>query len=212
MKGYSVNLKVKRAIPLLLIFVMIIGLISMPASAAERTTGYYEDIPGRIDMDLIGRYDVDVNDPEGGLEIVAYNERNKTAYAVDGKNSVLIAVPISSLKSGKFTDLSTKGYQINLESEVESKVTGFEYGDITSVTISPDQTKVAVTILAKAYNRKGIVAIYPIDNSDDTLGPPSFVKVGIQPNMAVFADNNTILTADEGEPRMGYGVNSAGNV
>ena len=110
MKGYSVNLKVKRAIPLLLIFVMIIGLISMPASAAERTTGYYEDIPGRIDMDLIGRYDVDVNDPEGGLEIVAYNERNKTAYAVDGKNSVLIAVPISSLKSGKFTDLSTKGY------------------------------------------------------------------------------------------------------
>jgi len=48
--------------------------------------------------------------------------------------------------------------------------------------------------------------------AEDTLGEPVFIKVGIQPDMVVFAGNNTVLTADEGEPRMGYGTNSAGVV
>ena len=33
--------------------------------------------------------------------------------------------------------------------------------------------------------------------------PISTVEVGVQPDMITFAENNTILTADEGEPRLG---------
>lgn len=182
----------------------------LPVSAAEDTSGYFKGVPGRIDMNLIGRYDVDTATPEGGLEIVAYNEGNKTAYAVDGENRVLMAVPMSLLQSDKFTDLSSIGHRMDLAGAVEAEVSGFKYGDITSVAVSPDHSRIALSIQAKAYNEGGIVAVYPIDDSEDTLGEPDFIKVGIQPDMVVFADNHTVLTADEGEPRMGYGTNSDG--
>jgi len=113
------------------------------------------------------------------------------------------------MRGDKFTDLSSKGIQIDLAAAAESAVKGFTYGDVTSVAISPDNTKLAVTIQAEGYNDPGLVGIFPIDNSEDTLGEPTYIKVGIQPDMLTFADNNTILTADEGEPRRGYGVNSA---
>ncbi|KPU43532.1 hypothetical protein OXPF_29730 [Oxobacter pfennigii] len=89
---------------------------------------------------------------------------------------------------------------MDIAASVESKVNGFKYGDLTSVAVSTDNSKLAVAIQAENYNEKGVVAIYAIDNSQDTLGEPEYVKVGIQPDMVVFADNNTVLTADEGEP------------
>ena len=33
--------------------------------------------------------------------------------------------------------------------------------------------------------------------------------MGVQPDMVTFADNNTVLTADEGEPRQSYGQDIA---
>ncbi len=207
-----IKTKGKKILSISLSLVMAFGAFTTPVSAAERLIGYNNNIPGKLNMNLIGRYDVDINSPEGGLEIVAYNNKNQTAYAVDGINSVLVAIPFKSLQTGNFKDLSSVGFQIDLAKEVESKVSGFEYGDITSVAISPDGSKVAVAIQAKDYNKQGLVAIYPIDNSDDTLGEPKLVEVGVQPDMIVFAGNNTVITADEGEPRMGYGTNSAGVV
>ncbi|MBS7526859.1 choice-of-anchor I family protein [Fusibacter paucivorans] len=202
--------KAKLALNLILLSLLTLVMCAIPVSADEMTTGYVTDVPGRIEMNLSARYDVDVNDPEGGLEIVTYNPANHTAYAIDGINSVLIAVPMNALSTDRFNDLSADGYQIDLAAAAEAAVSGFKYGDITSIDISPDHTKLAVAIQAAGYNDTGLVAVFPIDSSDDTLGTPAYYAVGVQPDMVIFADDATVLSADEGEPRMGYGTNSAG--
>lgn len=43
-------------------------------------------------------------------------------------------------------------------------------------------------------------------NADGSLTLRGLVETGVQPDMVTFADNDTVLTADEGEPREGYGV------
>ena len=42
-------------------------------------------------------------------------------------------------------------------------------------------------------------------NADGTLTLKGLVETGVQPDMVTFANNDTVLTADEGEPREGYG-------
>lgn len=181
--------------------VFLLSLFTMTVNASETDT---------IDMTLTGRYDVDEESPRGGLEIVTYNSSNEMAYAIDGINSVLIAIPMSYLTDEGLTDLSPKGLTIDLEVLVETDNPEFAYGDITSITISPDETKLAVAIQAEGYNTQGIVAVFPIDNSEDTLGTPEYFVVGVQPDMVIFANDTTLLSADEGEPRMGYGTNTDG--
>ena len=41
--------------------------------------------------------------------------------------------------------------------------------------------------------------------ADGSLTLSKVVEVGVQPDMVTFADDGTVLTADEGEPREGYG-------
>ncbi|MGB8451832.1 MAG: choice-of-anchor I family protein [Anaerocolumna sp.] len=210
LKNFTFPVLFKSIVSFLFVLVFLQGAAITSVSAAEKSSGYYQDVPGKIDMNTIGRYDVDKNDPEGGLEIVAYDKQNQFAYAVDGMNRVLIAVNMKSLKTDEITDLNSQVYQINLAADVEARVNDFTYGDLTSVAVSPDNTRLAVAIQAKNYDEQGVLAIFPIDDSDDTLGEPVYFRTGIQPDMVVFANNNTALTADEGEPRMGYGINSAG--
>ncbi len=190
---------VRRIISLMMTLLFFVGAVTV--SAVERTEAYVTEVPNRIHMSLVGRYDVDQNESEGGLEIVTYNPDNQMAYAIDGENSVLIAVPMTNL---------AEGYQIDLSTMAESANEGFSYGDLTSVAVSPDHTKLAVALQADGYNDTGLIAVFPIDNSEDTLGGPVYYSVGVQPDMVIFADDSTLLSADEGEPRMGYGVNSAG--
>ena len=42
-------------------------------------------------------------------------------------------------------------------------------------------------------------------NSDGSLTLKGLAVTGVQPDMVTFANNTTVLTADEGEPREGYG-------
>lgn len=209
LKHFMKHLPTKPIAAFMMVLFLTLSSIA-PVSAAQATEGYVSDVPNKIQMNLIARYDVDVADPEGGLEIVTYNSANQTAYAVDGTNSVLIAVPFSAITGTSFVDLSSKGYQIDLAKAAEASNTGFSYGDITSVALSPDKTKLAVALQEADYADAGLVAIFPIDTSEDTLGTPVYYTVGVQPDMVTFVDNNKVLSADEGEPRMGYGVNSAG--
>ncbi|MGN0585770.1 MAG: choice-of-anchor I family protein, partial [Oscillospiraceae bacterium] len=81
----------------------------------------------------------------------------------------------------------------------------FSYGDMTSVAVSPDGSRIAVAIQAENYADNGAAALFSC-NEDGSLELLSVARVGVQPDMITFADNNTILTADEGEPR--NGVNS----
>ena len=151
-----------------------------------------------------------MNEKGGSLEIVQYNPVNGYAYAVSGVKGKLIAVNLNgSLDGNKVVALSGTEYDLIKET---FDIAGFTYGDMTSVAISPDGSKLAVAIQAENYAAKGVVAIFTC-KTDGSLELNGTYTVGVQPDMVTFADNNTILTADEGEPREGAsGTDPKGSV
>lgn len=164
-----------------------------------RVNGYY-DSTASLKLELAGRYNSGAMDPDGGsLEIVQYNAANGYAYAVSGVKGRLIAVDLTHSMDGDVVT-SLTGTEYDLKTMVS--VNGFVYGDMTSVAISPDGAKLAVAIQAENYAAQGIVALFDC-NADGSLTLLSTVMVGVQPDMVTFADADTILTADEGEPRDG---------
>lgn len=170
-----------------------------------RVTGYY-DATGSLKLTLAGRYDSQAMNEDGGsLEIVQYNAENGFAYAVSGLKGKLIAVNLNGKLDGdKVVSLSGKEY------DVKGMVSS--YGDMTSVAVSPDGTRLAVAIQSANYDDKGSAALFACQD-DGSLKPLSTVKVGVQPDMLTFADGSTILTADEGEPRQGVdGTDPKGSV
>ncbi|MGN1413905.1 MAG: choice-of-anchor I family protein [Anaerovoracaceae bacterium] len=164
-----------------------------------RVTGYY-NAEGSLKLELAGRHNSGAMNADGGsLEIVAYNPVNGFAYAVSGIKGKLIAVDLNGKLDGdKVVNLT--GTEYDLKTMVSEE--GFTYGDMTSVAISPDGTKLAAAIQAEGYADNGLAALFSC-NADGSLEPISTVTVGVQPDMITFADNSTILTADEGEPREG---------
>lgn len=172
-----------------------------------RVNGYYDET-GSLKLELAGRYNSGAMNADGGsLEIVQYNPVNGYAYAVSGVKGKLIAVNLNDKLDGdKVVSLTGTEY------DVKSLVEGFAYGDMTSVAISPDGTKLAVSIQAENYADNGVVALFAC-KADGSLELLSTVPVGVQPDMVTFADNSTILSADEGEPREGTnGTDPKGSV
>ena len=162
-----------------------------------RVNGYYDET-GSLKLELAGRYNSGAMNADGGsLEIVQYNPDNGYAYAVSGVKGTLIAVDLNGKLDGD-TVVALSG----TEYDVKSLVDGFAYGDMTSVAISPDGSKLAVAIQAENYADNGVVALFAC-KADGSLELLSTVSVGVQPDMVTFANNNTILSADEGEPRGG---------
>ena len=87
----------------------------------------------------------------------------------------------------------------------------FAYGDMTSVAISPDGTKLAVSMQDEDYTRPGRVLLFNC-NADGTLRCIGIAATGVQPDMATFsADGSKILTANEGEPRQDYSADARGS-
>jgi 2',3'-cyclic-nucleotide 2'-phosphodiesterase (5'-nucleotidase family)/3',5'-cyclic AMP phosphodiesterase CpdA len=163
----------------------------------------FENSAASLPISQIASYSTGEHDPEGGIqEIVTYNPVNQFAYSVNGKYGMLTAISMKGLNAGSNSVAKLDGTNTNVESLVN--IDGFDYGDMTSVAVSPDGTKMAVAIQAGAYDQAGRVALFSCD-SDGVLSFTSSYQTGVQPDMVVFADNNTVLTADEGEPRMGYG-------
>lgn len=162
-----------------------------------RVEGYYNSTEA-LQIELAGRYNSGAMEPNGGsLEIVTYNSANGYAYAVSGVKGKVIAVSLNEKLDGD------KAVNLNgTEYDVKALVEGFEYGDITSVAVSPDNSRLAVAIQAANYADNGVVALFAC-NIDGSLELLSTVGVGVQPDMVTFAGNATILTADEGEPRDG---------
>ncbi|KPU43531.1 hypothetical protein OXPF_29720 [Oxobacter pfennigii] len=81
--------KVRNILSLFLALVLTMGVLVFPTSAAEKQSGYVEGIPGRIDMNIIGRYDVDTDSPEGGLEIVTYVKEIRLHMLLTAKTAFL---------------------------------------------------------------------------------------------------------------------------
>ncbi|MGN0370065.1 MAG: choice-of-anchor I family protein [Butyrivibrio sp.] len=179
-----------------------------PVQAGDvRVKGFF-NTDGTVDLELSARYNSGAMNADGGsLEIVAYNPENGYAYAVSGVKGRLIAVDLNVNTDGdKVKELTGTEY------DIKALVSGFSYGDITSVAISPDGKTLAVAIQAENYADKGVAALFSCAQ-DGSLTLLSTVRVGVQPDMITFADNNTILTADEGEPRDGVnGTDPKGSV
>ena len=204
--------RIVRGVCGLLSAVMLLSTTAMAAdytpvvTSDERVKGFYNVYNGEnasLQMELAGRYNSGAMSEEGGsLEIVQFNARNGFAYAVSGLKGTLIAIDLNGGMDGeKVTALG--GTEYDVKSMVRS------YGDMTSVAISPDGTHLAVAIQAVDYDEQGSVALFTCQ-ANGSLTHLSTVEVGVQPDMVTFTpEGSKILTANEGEPRMGYSAAGA---
>ena len=167
----------------------------------QRVQGFYNDTAA-LKAELAGRCNSGAMSPDGGsLEIVQYNAKNGFAYAVSGVKGKLIAVDLNASLSGDKA-AALNGTEYDIRSLVHTD--NFTYGDMTSVSVSPDGGTLAAAIQAEDYTAGGIVAVFTC-GADGSLTLSGTVPVGVQPDMVTFTpDGRHILTADEGEPRLGY--------
>ena len=177
------------------------------ASAQGLPTGGYENGAAALNLTQIARYSAGQYNVDGGvMEIVTYNSDTGYAYAINGQSGKLAAIPLSGLTAGVHVE-ELPGTDIDVKALVEAEDDAFQYGDMTSVAISPDNTTLAAALQAEGHNDPGRVALFTC-GEDGSLTLQGLVEAGAQPDMVTFADNATALTADEGEPREGYGENT----
>lgn len=167
----------------------------------EKSEGF-ENGNTTIDITQLSRYDSGMTNADGGvMEIVDYNYQTGWAYAINGQTGTLTAISLKDEEVKTNVDL-LDGNDIDVKSLVEDY--NFVYGDMTSVSISPDGENLAVALQAEGYNDNGRVAIFKC-NSDGTLSFIRTIETGVQPDMVTYTDDGKyILTANEGEPRNGY--------
>ena len=136
---------------------------------------------------------------DGGVaEIVAYSEESGKAYVVNGQESILNVFDVN--EDGSFGAVE----KIDVEALMKEEDASFAYGDMTSVAVSAEGT-VAVALQDADYTKPGRVAVFGEGNAIAAV-----YTTGVQPDMVTFSeDGRYILTADEGEPRGGYGAGIA---
>ena len=199
--------KAKRAASLALGLGLALQL-GTAASAQGVPTGGYENGTAALNLTQIARYSAGQYNVDGGvMEIVAYNQATEWAYAINGQSGKLAAIPLAGLTAGAHVEALT-GTEIDVKALVEAEDSTFQYGDMTSVAISPDSTTLAAALQAQGSNDAGRVALFTCEE-DGTLTLEALVETGAQPDMVTFAGDSVVLTADEGEPREGYGENIA---
>src|SRR5699024_182165 len=86
--------------------------------------------------------------------------------------------------------------------QVQNLIDGFAYGDMTSVAVDTVNGHVVIALQAADYAAAGRIAV--LDYDGNLL---KSYETGVQPDMVTVSnDGKWILTADEGEPREGYGA------
>lgn len=142
-----------------------------------------------LDMELFARYNSGAMSGEGGsLEIVEYNQANGYAYAVSGIKGAVIAVPVKSAANGE-TVVELSGTEYDIKTLVEEADSSFAYGDVTSVAVSPDGSKLAAAVQHADYDKAGKIAIFECA-ADGALSNPKLYDAGVQPDMVVSADGS----------------------
>ncbi len=155
-----------------------------------------------LQLNLLGRYSAGETNADGGvMEIITYNQGNGFAYAINGQSGTIAILNLDALKGQKLTAI--EGTQVDVKSAIEATDSSFKYGDMSSIACSPNGKLLAAAFQAKAHDAAGRVAIFACQ-ADGSLALQSVIAVGVQPDMVIFADDNTVLTANEGEPRQGY--------
>lgn len=176
-----------------------------PAKTPEAVQVYgFENGNSSLDLTLTGRYDSGaVNEDGGTAEIVTYNNKNGYAYVINGMKGTLdYFKPSDASDMSKVTSIS--GKSVSVSKLAEGKTTDFTYGDATSACVSPDGSMIAVALQDENYKAIGYIAVFDC-NDDGSLVFSKIFPAGIQPDMVTFDNSGRILSANEGEPREGYG-------
>ncbi|MFS0726612.1 choice-of-anchor I family protein [Paenibacillus sp. 1P07SE] len=146
----------------------------------------------------LGSFYTGYQSKDGGVaEIVSYNPDNRKMYIVNGNEKKIDIVSLANLEN-------RPGNEFVLEKriDVSEMIEGFNFGDITSIDVSTRQKLIAVAVQADQYDAAGAVLL--LDYNGNLV---KHVDVGVQPDMVTFTpDGSYVLTADEGEPRAGYGT------
>ena len=153
-------------------------------------------------LNKVAGYSTGLSDPKGCVaEIVKYNYENNKIYLVNGKSQTIDIFLLKTYQDSKeletVYDKSISFSQI-VKDHQSDFASDFKVGDITSVAINFDLDLIAVSLQHLDYDKNGVAVI--LDYEGNYL---KSYRTGIQPDMITFADN-VILTADEGEPRLGY--------
>lgn len=162
----------------------------------EETKAVYRndsfETEAELTLSRTGNVSIGTANPDGGVaEIVAYNKDNRNIYAVNGQDGVLDVMTLG--EAGELT--------VTRKIEVQSLIDGFTYGDMTSVSVDTVNDRIAIAIQAEDYRENGRVAVLDYEGNLITT-----YQTGVQPDMVTFTGSGRyILTADEGEPREGYG-------
>lgn len=178
---------------------------SNPDSAVVHFDSFAIQKDGGTDLDendvlsRLGSYATGYSDQDGGVaEIVSYNADNEKFYLVNGREKKLDIVSMSNLSA------SGENQSLTLEKRVDvsAMIPGFTFGDITSVAVDTWNDRIAVAVQAEAYDAPGAILLLNYDG-----GYIAHYTAGVQPDMVTFSpDGKYVLSADEGEPRQGYGV------
>jgi len=181
----------------ILIIITALFLISCQ-SMQSANQSLRHSVNGRLTY--IGSYSAGSVSESGGVaEIIVYNSDNKMLYLVNGALGSLDIVDASGLRSGVFSEMPLHK-RINVSAM--GAVNGFNYGDLTSVAVSVKNKIIALSVHHSNYSERGYIVILNYEGEYIR-----HYRAGVQPDMICFTpDGQYILTADEGEPREGYGT------
>ncbi len=176
------------------IAILLVGLILL---VPIYTVSALDDAEGH-ELTHVGRYVTGYSSTDGGVaEIVAYNPNNQKFYVVNGIEN---KVDIVSLEDLKDEDGPTE-LELETRIDVTDMIEDFEVGDLTSVAVDTVNGRIAIAVQEEDYAKNGAILI--LDEDGEYL---SHFACGVQPDMITFSpDGRYVLTADEGEPREGYG-------
>jgi len=171
-----------------------------------------QDATSTVVLSLIGRAQLNPDDPEGAAEIVQYHSETDTIYAI---NSAADAPTIEMIDASDLssTALSNPLTDTNLTPTafaLETTANGIALGGPNSIAVNGDL--MAVAVAADAHAENGVVLFYTGLNA----GTPQFSKavtVGNLPDMVTFTpDGSKVIVANEGEPNGDYTVDPEGSV
>ena len=169
------------------------------APAYEVKNDSFEEA-ARLTMQKAGGITLGEANADGGVaEIVSFNADTNKAYVVNGQESVLNIFDVKA--DGSFGEAE----KLNIQELMKAKDPAFAYGDMTSVAVDTETDRIAVALQDADYTKPGRIAVLNYENEI-----VSVYTAGVQPDMVAFAEGGRyILTADEGEPREGYGAGTS---
>ncbi|MBP2637308.1 MAG: Ig protein [Firmicutes bacterium] len=153
---------------------------------------------GELTLKHLSSYATGFSNPDGGVaEIVKFNPDNKKMYLVNGMTKTVDIVTLTADGTTKFNAATDR-------IDVSKTIASFNFGDITSVDVNTKHKIIALAVQEADYSKAGAIVI--LDYNGKLI---KHVAAGVQPDMVTFTpDGNSILTANEGEPRLGYEAGS----